>query len=114
MGCKVIKKCPWLHRGPPGPPARRPPSENPKNDSRTIFLVFYLFDVHQITRIAGMTDDSDRNLTRFGRASPLNVSMGIAADLGVALVVAMPSSSKATDQQVESTGHVTILSGSLD
>ena len=26
-GCKVIKKCPWHHRGPPGRPARLPPPE---------------------------------------------------------------------------------------
>jgi hypothetical protein len=27
LGCKVIKKYPWHHRDPPGPPAPRPPSE---------------------------------------------------------------------------------------
>lgn len=40
--------------------------------------------------------------------------MGIAADLGIALVISKSSSSKATDEQVERTGHMTILSGGLD
>jgi len=40
--------------------------------------------------------------------------MGIAADLGIALVISKSSSSKATDEQVESTGNMTILSGGLD
>ena len=30
VGCKVTKKCPWHHRGPPGPPTRIPPSEKEK------------------------------------------------------------------------------------
>jgi hypothetical protein len=68
----------------------------------------------QITRIAGMTADSDRHLARFERVSPLTLSMGIAADLGIALVISKSSSSKATDEQVERTGHMTILSGGLD
>ena len=33
-----------------------------------------------------MTDDSDRHLARFERVSPLTLSMGIAANLGIALV----------------------------
>ena len=61
-----------------------------------------------------MTADSDRHLTRFERASPLALSMGIAADLCVALVISKSSSSKARDQQVESTGHLTISGGSFD
>ena len=61
-----------------------------------------------------MTADSDRHLARFERVFPLTLSMGIAADLGIALVISKSSSSKATDEQVERTGHMTILSGGLD
>ena len=61
-----------------------------------------------------MTADSDRHLARFERVSPLTLSMGIAADLGIALVIAKSSSSKATDEQVESTGHMSIISGGID
>ena len=34
-----------------------------------------------------MTADSDRHLARFERGSPLALSMGISADLGIALVI---------------------------
>ena len=61
-----------------------------------------------------MTADSDRHLARFGRVSPLTFSMGIAAALCIALVISKSSSSKATDEQVESTGHMPILSGGID
>ena len=61
-----------------------------------------------------MTADSDRHLARFGRVSPLTLSIGIAADLGIALVISKSSLSKATDEQVERTGHMTIPSGGLD
>ena len=60
-----------------------------------------------------MTADSDRHLARFERVSPLTLSMGIAADLGIALVISKSSSSKARDQQVESTGREAILDGGL-
>ena len=61
-----------------------------------------------------MTADSDRHLALFERVSPLTLSMGIAADLGIALVISKSSSSKATDEQVESTGYMTILDRGLD
>ena len=61
-----------------------------------------------------MTADSDRHLAHFERVSPLTLFMGIAADLGIALVISKSSSSKATDEQVERTGHEAILSGGLD
>ena len=70
--------------------------------------------IGQLILIAGMTTDSDRHLARFERVSPLTLSMGIAADLGIALVISKSSSSKATDEQVERTGHMTIFSGGLD
>ena len=60
-----------------------------------------------------MTADSDRHLARFERVSPLTLSMEIAAYLGIALVISKSSSSKATDEQVESTGYMTILEGGL-
>ena len=60
-----------------------------------------------------MTADSDRHLARFERVSPLTLSMGIAADLGIALVISTSSSSKARDQQVKITGHEAILDGGL-
>jgi hypothetical protein len=49
-----------------------------------------------------MIADSDRHLARFERVSQLASSMGIAGDLGIALVISKSSSSKTTDQQVES------------
>jgi hypothetical protein len=52
---------------------------------------------HQKNLIAGMTADSDRHLACFERVSPLTLSMGIAADLGIALVISKSSSSKARD-----------------
>ena len=61
-----------------------------------------------------MTADSDRHLARFERVSPLTLSMGIAADPGIALVISTSSSSKARDQQeVKITGHEAILDGGL-
>ena len=60
-----------------------------------------------------MTADSDRHLARFERVSSLTLFMGIAADLGIALVISKSSSSKARDQQVESTGYEAILDGGL-
>ena len=61
-----------------------------------------------------MTADFDRHLARFGRVFSLALSMGIAADLGIALVISKSSSSKATDEQVDSKGHMKILDGGLD
>ena len=60
-----------------------------------------------------MTADSDRHLALFERVSPLTSSMGIAVDLGIALVISKSSSSKVKDQQVESTGYMKILDGGL-
>jgi hypothetical protein len=90
VGCKVIKKYPWHHRDPPGPLARRPPSE--KRFPPDFF--FHVFGDTPKKWIAGMTADSDRHLVRFERVSPLTLSMGIAADLGIALVISKPSSSR--------------------
>ena len=74
----------------------------------------HCFGVHQIKS----SDPSPTANAGFERVwasvarSPLY--MGIAADLGIALVTSKSSSSKATDEQVERTGHMTIFSGGLD
>ena len=52
-----------------------------------------------------MAADSDRHLARFERVSPLTLSMGTAASLGIALVIEKGLSSKVKDQQVERLGH---------
>ena len=52
-----------------------------------------------------MTADSDRHLARFERVSPLTLSMGTAASLGIALVIEKGLSSKVKDQQVERLGY---------
>ena len=52
-----------------------------------------------------MTADSDRNLARFERVSPLALSMGTAAALSIALVIAKALSSKVTLQPAERLGH---------
>jgi hypothetical protein len=60
-----------------------------------------------------MTADSVRHLACFERVSPLTLSMGIAADLSIALVISKSSSSKVTDHEVESMRHTTILDRGL-
>ena len=54
-----------------------------------------------------------RQLARFERVSPFISSMVTVAALGIALVISRVISLKATDQQVESTGHGAVLDGGL-
>ena len=54
-----------------------------------------------------------RQLARFERVSPFISSMVTAAALDIALAISRVISPKATDQQVERTGHDAILDGGL-
>ena len=54
-----------------------------------------------------------RHMARFERVSPFISSMVTVAALGIALVISRVISPKATDQQVESTGHGAVLDGGL-
>ena len=66
-----------------------------------------------VTEIASLPAAFVRQLARFERVSPFISSMVTVAALGIALVISRVISSKATDQQVESTGHGAVLDGGL-
>ena len=66
-----------------------------------------------VTEIVSLPAAFGRQLARFERVSPFISSMVTVAALGIALVISRVISTKATDQQVESTGHGTVLDGGL-
>ena len=68
-----------------------------------------------VTEIVSLPAVFVRQLARFEleRVSPFTSSMGVAAALGIALAISRVIFPKATDQQVERTGHEAILDGSL-
>ena len=79
------------------PPVGRPADREPKNYSRLDYFLYW-------------NDNDNRPRPPFGcfrtRLVPRSpLYMGVAAALGTALMIAKSSSSKATDQQVEKSGH---------
>jgi hypothetical protein len=90
-----------------GPPARPPAARRSKNNAFPpgFFFALFLFGVHQIKS----SDPSPTATACFERvlasAARSSLYMGIAASLGIALVIEKELSSKAKDQQVERSGH---------
>ena len=66
-----------------------------------------------VTAIVLLSAAFVRRLSRFEHVSPFIWSMVTVAALGIALVISRVIFPKATDQQVESMGHVAVLDGCL-
>ena len=66
-----------------------------------------------VTEIVSLPAAFGRQLARFERVSPFISSMVTVAALGIALVISRVIFPKATDQQVEKTGHEAVLDGGL-
>ena len=102
--CKMQKNIVYLRSGAAGPPARRAPLEKRCIPAR-IFFALFPFCVHQIKSSdpsPTATACFERVLASVARSS---LYMGIAASLGIALVIEKELSSKVKDQQVERLGH---------